>query len=368
MSFKCKECGKPLGFDGICWECRARLHRKEVESWSEQEVVAKKQQIRNKLESMTDTDFFKTDEFDLFHDLLSKGIDCSELAPIVLAHNIYYPSELYYKASPEVRDKVIDTLLSTNEAGTGSVCLSALAMIGDEKSQKTLFELKQNPRPWRSKLYVDSDIYAEEGGWTFNENNERIELNFGQCYAFEKQEAASEQDLKAAKIARPREDRCPHCGCKLIDVLVLDGRDKRLEFLGINGIITASCCPSCVAMTEGISSHFELDGRSEVLEFEGGDENFYTDEAIKDLANNHLVLSNEAKPIFYGAFESDINTIGGFANWVQDWEYHTCPKCGKKMKYLAQIHWDTIEECTEGTLFIEVCPDCQITTMFHQQT
>ena len=62
------------------------------------------------------------------------------------------------------------------------------------------------------------------------------------------------------------------------------------------------------------------------------------------------------------------NTIGGFANWVQDWEYRECPECGRKMKYLAQIHWDTIEDCAEGTLFIEICPDCKIITMFHQQT
>ena len=40
----------------------------------------------------------------------------------------------------------------------------------------------------------------------------------------------------------------------------------------------------------------------------------------------------------------------------------------KKMKYLAQIHWDTIEECAEGTLYIEICPDCRMITMFHQQT
>ena len=45
-----------------------------------------------------------------------------------------------------------------------------------------------------------------------------------------------------------------------------------------------------------------------------------------------------------------------------------CPECGRKMKYLAQIHWDTIEDCAEGTLFIEICPDCKIITMFHQQT
>lgn len=45
-----------------------------------------------------------------------------------------------------------------------------------------------------------------------------------------------------------------------------------------------------------------------------------------------------------------------------------CPDCGKPMKYLAQIQWDTVLDGTEGTLCIEVCPDCRIVSMEHQQT
>ena len=50
-----------------------------------------------------------------------------------------------------------------------------------------------------------------------------------------------------------------------------------------------------------------------------------------------------------------MNTIGGFANWVQDAEYTICPHCGKPMKYLAQIQWDTVYDCAEGTLYVEFC-------------
>ena len=63
-----------------------------------------------------------------------------------------------------------------------------------------------------------------------------------------------------------------------------------------------------------------------------------------------------------------MKTIGGFANWVQDAEYTTCPHCGKPMKYLAQIQWDTVFDCAEGALYVEFCPDCQIVSMQHQQT
>ena len=38
------------------------------------------------------------------------------------------------------------------------------------------------------------------------------------------------------------------------------------------------------------------------------------------------------------------------------------------MKYLAQIQWDTLMDGTEGTLYIELCPDCHIVSMQHQQT
>ena len=86
------------------------------------------------------------------------------------------------------------------------------------------------------------------------------------------------------------------------------------------------------------------------------------------MVENKYVVSEKERSLFYGAFNDDINTIGGFANWVQDWEYRECPECGKKMKYLAQIHWDTMIDSAEGTLFVEICPDCKIITMFHQQT
>ena len=65
--------------------------------------------------------------------------------------------------------------------------MQCFAMIGDKKSQDTLYELKINPRPWRKKLYVDSDIYAEEGGWTFDSDNNRIKVNYDKCFSFEKE-------------------------------------------------------------------------------------------------------------------------------------------------------------------------------------
>ena len=91
-------------------------------------------------------------------------------------------------------------------------------------------------------------------------------------------------------------------------------------------------------------------------------------EDYKALTENPFVLGRAPVPLFYGCASEDVNTVGGFGNWVQDAEYTACPHCGKPMKYLAQIQWDTVFDCAEGTLYIEFCPDCQIVSMQHQQT
>ena len=366
LQYKCKECGTPLVFDGLCWKCRAKHHREEVNGWTEQEIEQKKKDVIEKLKVSVEDEFYSTDECRVFYDLMTRGICCNEISRVACEKGIYYPNSLYYKADEEVRDKLIGKLMRTKSADTGSRLLGCLAMIGDKKSQDVLYELKIHPRPWRKNLYVDSDIYAEEAGWTFDSKNEHIQLNYSKCFSFE---PGNTKDENGTFIARRRGEKCPHCGCELVDILVIDGKDERFAFLGLDGIITASCCPNCITLSEGISNKFTLDGKSEIMEYEGEEENYFEGGNIIDkMVENKYVVSEKERSLFYGAFNDDINTIGGFANWVQDWEYRECPECGKKMKYLAQIHWDTMIDSAEGTLFVEICPDCKIITMFHQQT
>ena len=370
MEYKCEECGTPLRFEGLCWKCRAKKHRKEVDNWSTQEMDARKQIVIEKLKSSNEDEFYTTDEHDLFNDLMTKGIDCKEIARTACEKEIYYPSELYYKADGKISDILIEKLIATESANEGANILRCLAMIGDKRAQETLYELKKNPRPWRKQLYVDSDIYAEEGGWSFDKDGKRLELNFDICYPLT--EGCVENS--PVRIGRIREDFCTHCGGKMVDILVLDGKDKRLKFLGVEGIITATCCPNCVGFLDGPAfNRFSLDGKSEIIRsklFDNSEhmECYMRKEEYDLLANNNFTLAESNVPVFYGAFSDDVNTIGGFANWIQDWEYKECPICGKKMKYLAQIHWDTITDGAEGTLFIEICTDCKIIAMIHQQT
>lgn len=133
---------------------------------------------------------------------MTRGVDCNEISRATCEKEIYYPSALYYKADEEVRDKLIEKLMATKSADTGSRLLGCLAMIGDKKSQDILYELKQHPKPWRKDLYVDSDSYAEEAGWTFDCKNEHIILNYNKCFSFEPGEAKNEKGTFIAKKRR----------------------------------------------------------------------------------------------------------------------------------------------------------------------
>ena len=145
-------------------------------------------------------------------------------------------------------------------------------------------------------------------------------------------------------------------------MLVLDGRDERLKFLGLDGILTATCCPTAWAFLKGPAfNRFTLDGGVEVFPSElfdrGGKDGLLCPAGgLQVPYRKSLRAGRCASALFYGAACDDVNTVGGFANWVQDWEYTACPHCGKPMKYLAQIQWDTLMDGTEGTLYIEFCP------------
>ena len=369
LTYACPGCATLLRYDGLCWKCKAEQERKEVLGWSPEQIKEKQNGLVQNIQRLAD---MKDPELTDFWKLLSyRDAITPKIQRAALAAKVFYPCELYYHAPEDVRDGLLATLLETEDPHEAGHLMSCLAMQGDDKALETLLELEQNPRPWRKKLYVNPSIYAQCGGWTFDREGRRIQLNFNTCYPMVK---GAPGEASPACIGRSREDTCPHCGGRMVDMLVLDGRDERLKFLGLNGILTAACCPNCVGFLEGPAfNRFTLDGGVEVFPsklYDGAEkmECYIRPEDYEALAGNPFVLGAEAVPLFYGAEFLALNTIGGFANWVQDWEYAACPHCGKPMKYLAQIQWDTIVEGMEGTLYIEVCPDCQIVSMQHQQT
>ena len=224
----------------------------------------------------------------------NQGISDPDIARAAYEAGILYPRILYQDAPADVRDKLIE-LLDKGEPDKSLVnnYLVALAMIGDETVADYFQKWEEAPRPWRESLYVGPYHYAEEGGWCI-ENGKKRQLFFDACYALEKSETAAPEENVYGGTA---EEKCPFCESSYVNVLVLDGRDERLSFLGFHGKIKIKYCEGCLPWSGTVFCKYVEDGESTVLRHDDGEEYFCDDEELND--RTPFVLSKKMVPTSY---------------------------------------------------------------------
>ena len=179
----CPKCGEnTIYFDGICHSCSQRQRREEILNLSADEVEAMILKIADRINEIEKWDEIYNDFWALFSLL---GIHDPRIARAAAAAEIYCPPELYFGAPKDVRDALIAKLdsLQDNAKNTLNDVLCALAWQGDEQTTQLFYELYQNPKPWRQKLYAGTEIYAQIGGWSFDRMGERKSLVFNKCLA-----------------------------------------------------------------------------------------------------------------------------------------------------------------------------------------
>lgn len=330
LKYHCPNCNRLIGYQGLCWLCKANKKREEALNLTKEDIEKMQQYL---IENVDGLDCMEEPEITYFWDCLSyHNVISEELQRAAVEKEVYYPEAIYYKAPEDVRDSLIEALMLCDNSQMAGHLMGCLSMQGDDKALEILLELKRNPREWRKRLYVDSDFYAQLGGWTFDDKGNRIPINYSTCYSLEKRKSED----KAVKIGKVRQDTCPHCKGKLVDILSIDGTGNAL---------------------------FPYHGVGENEEY------CWSDEAYDELEKNELKLSTIERPVFFGAEDWDVATIGGFAHWIQDCNIVNCPDCKKPMRYLAQLPWDILTDSGgDGSLYIEICPDCKKVSLQHQQT
>ena len=177
----CPKCGENrIYFDGICRSCSQRQRREEILNLSADEVEAMILKIADRIGEIEKWDEIYNDFWALFSLL---GIHDPRIARAAAAAEIYCPPELYFGAPKDVRDALVRKLasLQDNAKNTLNDLLCALAWQGDEQTTRLFYELYQNPKPWRQKLYAGTEIYAQIGGWSFDRMGERKSLVFDKC-------------------------------------------------------------------------------------------------------------------------------------------------------------------------------------------
>lgn len=301
-------------------------------------------------------------EVDLYEKLIRKqNIKEPAFAEAALEQGIFKPAILYKDASPQVRDKLI-ALLEEEENNTLNIdgILLAMAAIGDEVVVEAFKRWEENPPAWRKKLYVGPTSYALEGGWCIEDGVKKM-LTYDISYELQEvKECETEQNVYGGES----EDKCPHCGSNYVDILVLDGKDPRLAFLGIEGKIKIKTCINCLPWEEYILCKYEEDGESKVIGQESGSgEQIEEDEDWE--IEKYFVLSKEPVAKHYCSRWNG-SAVGGVPMYVDDAEYVTCPECGKRMRHLAQL--DSKFTDYDGNIYVQLCKSCRIAATLYQQS
>ena len=366
---KCKQCGRMIYFDGICVSCRTENERNRILALSQEEMDAAVGQICWEIKEMGELD----KQSGLFTELLNyRDIDTSEIAETAWKKNLFHPCELYKDAPNHVITSMMEMIKRDDiPSMLANRLLLCLAVHGGEKVFELFLELERHPRKWREKLYASPARYAAEGGWSFDGGGRLLRTNFDKCYPMVK--GTPEKKMRSpVKIGTRTKEKCARCGCGIVNLMEIDGRDPRLDFLGIEGVIKAKCCPNCFEFSEGDYCRYTVDGESELVYAKEAHrmEDYLGEEGLEELTSNTYVLGEDPVPPRYAADWEGGSSIGGFAFWIQGCDIRLCPDCGKPMKYLAQIQWDLVLDAMdmEGNAYIEICKDCRIMAVLHQQT
>lgn len=282
-------------------------------------------------------------------------------AKAAFEHAIFRPSVIYKYATNDIRDAIINELNKEELDKTVNVnnLLMALAQIGDDVVFKAFLKWEEQPPKWREKLYVGPARYALEGGWCI-ENGKKKMLTYNKCYSLLKTDNLMEADIVMGGVSK---QKCPYCESSYSNLLVLDGKDERLSDFGIKGKIKIKYCGSCVPYEPFTFSKYEVDGEGEVIHRTEGEDYYVEDEYLNELS--YFKISKEpVSDIYCNEFER--SAIGGFPAFINDAEYADCPICNKKMKHFAQL--SDKDSGAGGTIYVQICTDCQTAAVLYQQT
>ena len=366
----CHCCGIEIRYDGICWKCKEKQKRDRILALTENEINNICLEIVKRIEALDMNTAKYSDEYDAIGDLISllayHDVDILNIAKAACDKKLYSFPLIYRNAPSDIRDRLIDELLDPDCEDPGNI-QTCLAHIDDDEVLKVFMQLEKDPLPWRKNLHVNPSVYAEAGGWSFDEEGRHQNLIYDMCYSMHMD---PDSEDRSVQIGKKRDDTCKVCGGILTDILILNGKDKRLSFLGIDGTLRIPFCTWCGCFTEENIVRYELDGASDysVTVDPRFKENKLPPKYLDEMDSNRYVLDEgPSLPLRSYGYPQE-PAIGGIAEWIQDWTFMRCPDCNKKMKYLASIPWECISDGFEGKLYIEICTDCKVVKLLHQQT
>ena len=226
---KCEQ--RTIYFDGICYWCRQKEKLEFYESLSEDEIKKRQKNILAHIDELDKFDEIYSDLTYIFylHDICDEQI----IEELTKNGEYYHPPEIYKKASTKIRDELIKRLSSEENIVKLNHILSALAWQGDEAVRELFFGLYGAPKPWKTKLYADTDGYSQSAGWSFDSSGKRRSLVFDRCFACEPSKNAD----ASVKFKALSDEKCKFCSGEIVELSI---KKESLKRLGLE--LKKRCC------------------------------------------------------------------------------------------------------------------------------
>jgi Domain of unknown function (DUF1963) len=283
-----------------------------------------------------------------------------------LAHDLYWPSFSFCRASAESRDDLISRLDQVEEER--NQILLILAWIGDVVVVELFDRWRKHPPSWINSLHVAPQEYSKEAGWELTDDGQRRDLFFHSCTKLLRGNSQSPQRFRSIQ---QRDDSCPWCNQKLTNLLDLMPSEFGISNIkdGVDRIQVATC-EVCTAFGY-VFGVCDESGRSQWSIFNTKPRHLPND--LKDwerIPSNSLNFGDQRSHLFAvdPSLPTTFSQIGGHPTWIQDANYPSCPECQKTMMFLAQLDHADIEDFTEGMYYAFVCLTCRTTATSYQQT
>jgi hypothetical protein len=287
--------------------------------------------------------------------------------------NILQPGDLFRRADPPIRDKLLARTDEFTERRIDLRVLVALAWIGDHEVQRVFRVWRDQPPPWSTKLPFGIDSITTEAGWTLTQSGQRRDLYSEVCFQLvPKDMNGQKQDSEAVIVLTSTLKTCHWCGRNLLALLEIDASRPEAEFVGWSGrklpIAMCEACTPYAAILTDVSS----DG-----------------DVVWNAANvrpSHLPADPEVwwplprgtlqlGPPRTNPFEANLfnvseglSQLGGHPSWQQSAEYPRCPGCQYFMPFIGQVHVEDLEPFSEGTYYGFFCVECGMAATVYQQT
>jgi hypothetical protein len=266
----------------------------------------------------------------------------------ILESDLIDSPEFFINASDVVCHQVIRKLEQTTDPNQKINLIYILAWIGSTKAQRELRELAQTSieLTWGTVKIKDLIPVA---GWELTGDGKRRDLFYSKSYCL---------DFVETKRLEFLTEKCPWCKRSLFvpfDFNLLDSQIKFLEFQGTT--LRIPTCINCVEYSP-IFIRFDMQGLCQWSHL-----NIKPDH-LRTAPENEIEESwyppkfqiglQKRSPYEQSAWlPTSFGQIGGFPGWVQSPEFPVCPKCQRRMIFLAQFDVSLV-------YYAFICIDCKI--------